>query len=149
MDDTVQRMCLIGWDPGNGETRDLSVANVSVLRTYVSSFKTKASLFWCLNRSKTMKFYPVLATCQNTCACLFSLSEGWFWNTGCKSLPCSAASFPGSSARLWKETKLPMRAECLLFLRQNSTRHFRREFSKASSIQLGPDKATHLYSFTH
>lgn len=71
----------------------------------------------CLNTRKTIMFYVVCATCQNACACLFSLYKGWFWNTRSKSLPGSAASYRASSAGLWKERKLPVRAVCCFYTR--------------------------------
>lgn len=92
----------------------------------------------CLNTRKTIKFYVVCATCQNACACLCSLSKGWFWNTRFKSLPGSAASCRVSSAGLWKETKLPVSFHTRL-----PPCRFLREFSTARSLQRGQDTAAH------
>lgn len=98
----------------------------------------------CLNTRKTIKSYVVCAPCQNALVCLFSLYKDWFWNTGHKSyhvLLLHTGFLLQVSGRK-QSCQWELRA---VFTSDFHPSHFIRGFSKARSILLGGDKATHCY----
>lgn len=100
----------------------------------------------CLNTRKTIKFYVVCAMCQNVCACLFSLDKDWFWNTRCKPYHVLLLHTRFLLQVSGKKKSSQWEPSVCCFYIRFSPCHFIREFSKARSVQLGWDKAAHLYS---
>lgn len=139
-------MLLEGWSTGSGESWDFSVVNISVLKDLHVIFQNKSQSACMLKNKKNHSILHCLCHMPKCSCLLISLYKDCFWNTGYKSLPCSAASYRVSSAGLWKETKLPVRAECLLFSNQTFTLSLYKRIlrSQVYSARLG--KAAHLYS---